>query len=108
MHTVIVGGGFAGVKAALELSKKQLGRITLISDEPYFLHHATLYATATGRETKESVVSLEDAFATHHDVDVVLDSMISIDHDRRLVVGKKSQYIFVISTLEVLERCNVA
>jgi NADH:ubiquinone reductase (H+-translocating) len=92
MHTVIVGGGFAGVRAALELSKKQLGKITLISNEPYFLYHASLYATATGRDTKASVISLEDIFAAHHDVDVVLDSMESIDVQRKLVIGKRKQY----------------
>ena len=86
MHTVIVGGGFAGVKAALELSKKQLGKITLVSDEPYFLHHATLYATATGRDTGASVIDLEDVFALHHDVTVVHDSMKSLDWQRKLVV----------------------
>lgn len=88
MHTVIVGGGFAGVKAALELSKKQLGKITLISDEPYFLHHATLYATATGRDAGASVISLEDMFALHHDVEVVYDSMKSLDWQRKIVVCK--------------------
>jgi NADH dehydrogenase len=94
MHTVIIGGGFAGVKAALELSKQQLGKITLVSNEPYFLHHAALYGTATGRETAASVVSLEDIFATHHDVDVVVDEMVSVDPHRKLVVGKKHQYSY--------------
>jgi NADH dehydrogenase len=89
MHTVIVGGGFAGVKAALELSKRQLGKVTLVSDEPYFLHHATLYATATGRNTAESVISLEDMFATHHDVTIVHDTMKSLDPQRKLVVCQK-------------------
>lgn len=92
MRTVIVGGGFAGVKAALELSKKQLGKITLISDEPYFLHHATLYATATGRQTRESVIDLKDVFSTHHDVEVVHDSMQTIDPVTREVVGKAGRY----------------
>lgn len=92
MRTVIVGGGFAGVKAALELSKRKLGRITLISDEPYFLHHATLYATATGRDTSESVVPLKDIFATHSDVDVELDTMHSIDPDRKIVFGDSKEY----------------
>lgn len=92
MHTVIVGGGFAGVRAALELSKKQLGKITLISNEPYFLYHASLYATATGRDAAASVVRLEDIFAAHHDVDVVLDTMESIDPRRKLVIGQQKQY----------------
>ncbi len=95
MHTVIVGGGFAGVTAALELSKKQLGKITLISDQPYFLHHATLYATATGRSIHESVVDLEDMFAEYHDIDVVIDTMTKIDADKHIVFGAHGKkYIY--------------
>ncbi len=101
MHTVIVGGGFAGVKAALELSKKQLGKITLISDEPYFLHHATLYATATGRDAESTVIDLEDMFATHHDIEVVHGAMKTIDYRRKLVVcdGKDVSYDSLILAL---------
>jgi len=91
MHTVIVGGGFAGVKAALELSKKQLGQITLVSDEPYFLHHATLYQVATGRDAQSSVISLKDIFALHHDVTVVQDRMVSVDSARKTVVCEASK-----------------
>ncbi len=68
MHVVVVGGGFGGVKAALELSKRQIGKITLISDHSYFLHHATLYATATGQSTEESVIPLNVIFAKHPNV----------------------------------------
>jgi NADH dehydrogenase len=92
MHIVIVGGGFAGVRAALELSKKQLGKITLISDQPYFLYHASLYATATGRNADASVVSLDDIFAAHPDVEVILDTMVSVNPTRRLVIGEQKQY----------------
>jgi NADH dehydrogenase FAD-containing subunit len=92
MQIVIVGGGFAGVKAALELSKRKVGHITLISDEPYFLHHATLYATATGRSTAESVIPLIELFQGYDNVTVVQDKMQSIDTDRKLVVGKKGHY----------------
>lgn len=92
MHTVIVGGGFAGVKAALELSKRHVGRITLISDKPYFLHHATLYATATGRNSAESVIPLEVIFAKHPNVEIVQDSILSFDPRRHLVSSKKRDY----------------
>ena len=34
MHITIVGGGFGGIKAALELAKDQKNQITLISDNP--------------------------------------------------------------------------
>lgn len=89
---VIVGGGFGGVKAALELSKRIAGTITLISDETYFLHHATLYATATGKNIAESVISLKDIFSRHQNVTVVRDTVLTIDTKRRVAVGNHSQY----------------
>lgn len=92
MNIVVVGGGFGGVKAAVELSKRHLGKITLISDESYFLHHATLYATATGKDMSESVIPLGAIFANHPNVTVVNDRMTSLDPERRLMIGKKKQY----------------
>ena len=52
MHTVIIGGGFAGIKAALELANKQTGKITLISNSPYFNCHASLYSILAGQSQK--------------------------------------------------------
>lgn len=89
MKVVIVGGGFAGVKAALELSKRGTSKVTLISDEPYFLHHATLYGTATGRSMEESVIPLEAIFANHPDVTIIHDKITGLDSRRRLVTGEK-------------------
>lgn len=94
MNVVVVGGGFAGVKTAIELSKKQIGKVTLISDEPYFLHHATLYATATGKSMAESVIPLKSIFDFYPNVTVVEDTMTAIDPHRRLVIGKKKQYTY--------------
>ena len=94
MNVVIVGGGFAGVKAAIELSKRQVGKVTLISDQPYFLHHATLYATATGRNIAESVLPLQDIFADYPNVTVVHDKMTSIEPSRKIIIGEKKQYAY--------------
>jgi len=92
MHVVVVGGGFGGVKTALELSKKQIGRITLISDESYFLHHATLYATATGKNIAESIIPLTTIFANHPNVELVQDKVVSFDPKRHLISGKKDYH----------------
>lgn len=92
MHTVIVGGGFAGVKAAKEISKLHLGKVTLISDEEHFIHHATLYSTATGRAVAESVVALEEAFAEHGNVELVHDHITDIEPSKRLVKGAKTYH----------------
>lgn len=93
MNIVIVGGGFAGVRAALELDRLKVGTVTLISDESYFLHHATLYATATGRSRAESVIRLDEIFASTN-VRVIRDKMTSIDHTRKLVQGENGQYSY--------------
>lgn len=92
MHVVVVGGGFGGVKAALELSKRQIGKVTLISDHSYFLHHATLYATATGKSTEESVIPLNLIFANHPNVEIIEDRINAFDPHRKLVSGKKKDY----------------
>lgn len=92
MHVVVVGGGFGGVKAALELSKRQIGKVTLISNEPYFLHHATLYATATGKNYAESVIPLNVIFAEHPNVEIVEDYITSFDPRRHLISSKKKDY----------------
>ena len=92
MHVVVVGGGFGGVKAALELSKRQVGKITLISNEPYFLHHATLYATATGKNYAESVIPLNVIFANHPSVEVIQDYITAFDPRRHLISSKKRDY----------------
>jgi NADH:ubiquinone reductase (H+-translocating) len=94
MNIVVVGGGFAGVKAALELGKRQIGKVTLVSDETYFLHHATLYATATGKSKAESVLPLNEIFANSPNVTVVHDKIHSLDPDRNLVVGGKKSYSY--------------
>ena len=92
MHVVVVGGGFGGVKTALELSKRQIGKITLISDESYFLHHATLYATATGKNSAESVIPLTTIFADHPNVEIIQDKITSFHPERHLITGKKDYH----------------
>lgn len=92
MHVVVVGGGFGGVKAALELSKRQIGKITLISDHSYFLHHATLYATATGRSAEESVIPLNVIFEKHPNVEIVTDKVSGFDPHRHLISSERKDY----------------
>ena len=47
---LVVGGGFGGIKAALELSKGDNRKfdITLVSDQANFRYYPALYRTATG------------------------------------------------------------
>lgn len=60
---LIVGGGFGGVKAALDLADDKHFDITLLSDEVEFRYYPTLYHTATGGKRANSSISLRDLFA---------------------------------------------
>lgn len=90
MQIVIVGGGFGGVKAALELSKRHQN-VTLISDKDYFLYYPALYATATGHSHLQSVVPLEEIFEDTS-VTIITDTVHAIDSDRRTIKGELREY----------------
>jgi NADH dehydrogenase len=58
-HIVIVGGGFGGVKTAIELARHpEKFDITHIADRPDFWYFPTLYHTATGGTRAQSSIPL--------------------------------------------------
>jgi NADH:ubiquinone reductase (H+-translocating) len=57
---VIVGGGFAGVKAALALAKCEGCTVTLLSDHSHFRYYPTLYHAATGGKRTGSRIRLNN------------------------------------------------
>jgi NADH dehydrogenase len=59
---VVVGGGFGGIKTALELSKDNRFTVTLISDRTDFWYFPSLYHTATGITNQLSVIPLKRLF----------------------------------------------
>ncbi len=94
MHTVIVGGGFAGVRAALEISKRNIGKVTLISEKPYFLYHSALYSVLTGEDPVTATSNLKDIFSKHPKVKVIKDTIVSLDPARNMAVGKRTSYSY--------------
>ncbi len=87
MNYTIIGGGFAGVKTALELAKDPKNAIQLISDTDTFQYYPTLYSSATGRSHLESWVPLGEIFAEHDNIHVSIDRIIGIDAEHKEVVG---------------------
>lgn len=88
MHkVVIVGGGFGGIKAALNLAGDKRFDVKLVSSKPVFEYHAALYRSATGRSPLEVVVPLDDVFTKHANVEVIEDTATTIDPQKRTITS---------------------
>jgi NADH dehydrogenase len=59
-RVLIVGGGFGGTKAAIELSKLANVEVTLLSDHTHFRYYPGLYHTATGGRRAGTRIRLSD------------------------------------------------
>jgi len=88
MKVTIVGGGFGGVKTALELAKNKKNEITLITDKPDFQYYPALYSAATGHSHLESWVPLGKIFAGIANVIVKLDAIEKIDTKKKTLTAK--------------------
>ncbi len=94
--TLIIGGGFGGIRAALALAKQKKSdhRIILVSDRTNFEYHATLYRVVTGYSPLETAIPLRDIFAKTS-VEVMLDRIENVDLDGRTAIGSSgSTYHF--------------
>lgn len=101
MNITIVGGGFGGVKTALELSKDSRNSITLISDKPDFQYYPALYSAATGHSHLESWVPLGEIFAGRKNIHVHIDEISAIDPSTKKLSGKSG-------TVYEYEACVIA
>jgi NADH dehydrogenase len=101
MNITIVGGGFGGIKSALELAKNPANHITLISDKADFQYYPALYSSATGHSHLESWVPLGEIFAGKKNITVCIDTIEKIDtKDKKLQGASGKVYHY--------ERCILA
>lgn len=91
MKVTIVGGGFGGVKAALELAKNKKNHVTLISDKIDFQYYPALYGTATGQSHLQSWVPLGKIFTNRPNIDVIIDGVIKIDPTTKVLTGESGK-----------------
>ena len=94
---VIIGGGFGGVKAALELAKDSNFDITLISANSDFRIYSTLYRVATGGSMKLASVPLEEIF-TNRNVKLVIDTAKELNRENTTIKTGNGQ-IFTYHSL---------
>ncbi len=81
---LIIGGGFGGIKAALELAHDDGFQITLVSDRMDMWIYGALYHTATGGSRRVSSVPLSGIFAGKN-VHVLHDKVITLDRKKKVV-----------------------
>ena len=100
---LVLGGGFGGVKAALELSENPHFKVTLLSDSDELRYYPTLYHTATGGKRANSSIPLARIFAGRH-INIVKASAQTVDRKMKVVTdsdGKTYEYDTLIIALGV-------
>ncbi|TET87080.1 MAG: sulfide:quinone reductase [Sulfurovum sp.] len=75
---LVLGGGFAGVEAAIYLRKQELD-VTLVSDRDYFYIYPTSIWIPTGEATKEDVSVPLDKLAFAHGFQLIVDPVTKIE-----------------------------
>jgi len=95
---VVVGGGFGGIKAALDLADKNNFTISLISDKDSFRYYPTLYHAATGGKLAESSIDLKEIFEDKK-IDIIKDSAVKVDRTKKILIGKNGKYDYDILIL---------
>lgn len=91
-HVLVVGGGFGGIKAALELSKNARVAVTLLSDRTDFCYYPALYHTATGGLRTETSIPLHEILPTDR-VTLAQGSARQIHREHRTVTTKEGHVI---------------
>lgn len=87
---LIVGGGFGGLKAALELSKHEQFSVTLLSNSVQFHYYPTFYHTATGGLREQSYIPIKELLGDAP-VRFVLGTAKTVDRAKRLILTGDSR-----------------
>lgn len=95
---VIVGAGYAGILTAKKLAKKFKKQkdisITIIDKNPFHTMLTELHEVAANRVDEDSIkINLSKVFAGRN-VDVKLDTVTSIDFNKKTVVGTNESYSY--------------
>ncbi len=97
-HFLVLGGGFAGVEAAIKLRKKGYD-VTLISDRDYFfIYPISIWIPVKGISFDKSKILLSD-LQKKHGFNLIIDTVESLDTKNKKVILHKNEqsydYLFI-------------
>ena len=97
MHSVIVGGGVAGITAALELANRRVGKVSVYSDETYpYYYRPQLTEFLAGGITLERLLRRDLAWYKGRGIDIYLGrSVTRVEPDAKAIVlvdGARVEY----------------
>lgn len=101
---LIVGGGFGGIKAALELSNNENFNISLLSDQKNFRYYPTLFRAATGGKMSASQIPLSEIFAGKN-IELINDTANKLNQEDKKIIGasgKSYSYDVLVLALGVV------
>ena len=89
---LIVGGGFGGIKAAIELARNGHFNVTLLTEHDTFRYYPTLYRTATGGKRANSSIPLTEIFKN---LRITIKQGVAVTLDRQakqIITADKQTY----------------
>ncbi|MCO4845609.1 MAG: FAD-dependent oxidoreductase [Sulfurovum sp.] len=99
---LVLGGGFAGVEAAIYLKKQDLD-VTLVSDRDYFYIYPTSIWIPTGKATREDVSVPLDKLAMKHGFQLIIDPVIQVEAEDKKVTLESGRilegYTYIVVAL---------
>ncbi|MQP25267.1 NAD(FAD)-dependent dehydrogenase [Flavobacterium sp. LMO8] len=92
--TVVIGGSFAGMTAALEIKRKgkDQHKVILIDKSPLFLFIPSLIWVPFGRRDIKDISFRKDAILAEKGVDFVNAEALKVDVNNQVVTTEKSDY----------------
>ncbi len=90
---LVLGGGFAGVEAAIYLKKQDLD-VTLVSDRDYFYIYPTSIWIPTGDVTREDVSVPLDRLAMKHGFQLIIDPVTQLEAKSKKVTLQSGRILY--------------
>jgi len=99
-HVVIVGGGFAGLNAAKQLSNRDSVQVTLLDRQNHHLFQPLLYQVAMAALSPADIAApIRSILSTSRNVRVLQTAALAVDLEKRVVATEAGDFAFDVLLL---------